>query len=229
MAKWMARRRRLAIAVGVVVVLSSNCSLSRGRTQLVHVTSTPPTAQVSLNGESVGETPVHVEVRRRDAEPVLRIEKAGFGSVEKRLDRRLSRRFIWGDLVVALLLGGVAWAGASIDSGGYGPESIGFGALWSTAVLAPPLALGSAFEFPTEVDVALRRSNGGVGSVAAAAGESVRPMVGGRSWPLRVRGELADRSEGGEGAGVRGRPWTERIGRAAERSRPPELGAEEGR
>ena len=193
MAQWMVRRRRFVIAVGMVVVLSSNCSLSRGRTQLVHVTSTPPSAQVSLNGESVGETPVHVEVRRRDAEPVLRIGKAGFGSVEKRLDRSLSRRFIWGDLVVALLLGGVAWAGASIDSGGYGPGSIGFGALWSTAILAPPLALGSAFEFPMKVDVALRRSNRGVGSVGAAARESVRPMVGGRSR-LCVRGELADPS-----------------------------------
>lgn len=218
MAKRSGRRRCLVLMM--VVALSSNCSLSRGRTQLVHVTSTPPDAQVSLNGEPVGETPMYVEVRRRDADPVLRIGKAGFESVESGLDRRLSRWFLGGDLVGALFLGGFAWAIASLDYGPSSPRSIGYGALWSTPVLAPPLVLGTAFAFPNEVEVVLERADGGGDPVGGLSGspydrcsKCVRIccvfMAG---WPTARRAPMASGSACGRygsarPASVVGRSW----------------------
>ena len=219
------RRRCVVLAMSMVVALSSNCSVSRGRTQLVHVTSTPPDAQVSLNGEPVGKTPVYVEVRRRNADPVLRIGKAGFESVESGLGRRLSRRFLWGDLVVALLLGYTGWAIATLDYVSI-PGAIGYGALWATPVLAPPLVLGSAFEFPNEVEVVLERADGGGDPVGATVGESVRPLFEARSDLLRVYERLANRAEGADGTRLRERLRVLRVGADGERGEPlPEGGA----
>ena len=61
---------------GVVMAMTmaaalSGCSLSNGRTQIVRVRSVPPDAQVWLDGERVGATPLDVEVRRRNAGPAL--------------------------------------------------------------------------------------------------------------------------------------------------------------
>lgn len=170
----------------MAAALSSNCSLSAGRTQLVHVKSTPSGAKVSLNGDSVGETPVHVRVQRRDADAVLHIEEVGFESVERRLDRRLGGWF-WGDFATALVLGSIAGLGAALDDGGFGPASIGFSALWSTAVLAPPLALGTVYEFPSEVDVFLQRIDGTVDPTAAKFWIPVWQSIGMRSDSLRIR------------------------------------------
>lgn len=217
MAKRTSRRRRLALTMGIVVALSSSCSLSRGRTQLVEVRSTPPGAQVALNGWPVGETPVHVELRRSDADPVLRVEEAGFESVERKLDRRLGGWF-WGDFSMALLLGSVAGLGAALDDGGFGPASIGFGALWSTAILAPPLALGSAYEFPDEVRVVLPRAGGsgdpgGAGDPAGAAlRKPGRPRLDVRSDPSAVRRWFAGRAEDADVVRLRERLRAVRVG-----------------
>lgn len=199
----MRRRRGVMLAVGMVVALSSNCSLSRGRTQLVEVRSVPLGAQVSLNGEPVGETPVHVEVGRRDADPVLRVGKAGFEPVEQGLDRRLAGWFLGGDIPVALLLGGLAAVGGALSSWSAG-ASIGYGGLWSTAVLAPPLALGTAFEFRNEVEIVLQRSDG-VGGAAGTARKLARPVFDVRSELLGIREGLANGGAGIDGTGLRER------------------------
>ena len=225
MAKRPGRRRCLVLTMSVVVALSSNCSLSRGRTQLVHVTSTPPDAQVLLNGGPVGETPVYVEVRRRDADPVLRIGKAGFESVESGLDRRLSGWFV-GDLVGALLLGYLGWLIAALDYGGASPRSIGYGALWSAPVLVPPLALGTAFEFPNEIEVVLERADGGGDPVGASVGEPVRPLEVGSDL-LRVHVGLANRA-GADGRRLRERLRALRVGADGERGGPLVEAAPEG-
>lgn len=188
----------------MAVALSSNCSLSAGRTQLVHVKSTPSGAKVSLNGDSVGETPVHVRVQRRDADAVLHIEEVGFESVERRLDRRLGGWF-WGDFATALVLGSIAGLGAALDDGGFGPASIGFGALWSTAVLAPPLALGTVYEFPNEVDVFLQRINGTVDPTATKFRIPVRQSIGMRSDSSRIREWLVKGKENAERTRLRKR------------------------
>ena len=189
MAKTTGRRRCLALTISLVVALSSNCSLSRGRTQLVEVRSTPPGAEVSLNGEPMGETPLVVEVRRRDAEPVLRFEKAGFEPVERELARRRSGWF-WGDFAVAAFFGGVAFFGASISSG-VGPGTAGYGALWATAFLAPPLALGTAYGFPYRVRGVLPPVDEAGEPVEANVGEPVKPLVDVHSDPFGIRERLA--------------------------------------
>lgn len=182
MAKATGRRWRLVPTLSLAVALSSNCSLSRGTTQLVAVRSTPPGAEVSLNGEPVGETPLFVEVRRRDAEPVLRFEEAGFESIERELERRRSGWF-WGDVAVAAFFGGAAFFGASISSG-VGAGTAGYGALWATAFLAPPLALGTAYGFPDRVRVVLppldETDEPAEASVGGTAGRTGRPRSPGR-------------------------------------------------
>ncbi len=84
-----ARILGLDVDPGLAAALSG-CSLSNGRTQIVRVRSVPPDAQVWLDGERVGTTPLDVEVRRRNAGPALRIEKNGFAPAERILPREIS-------------------------------------------------------------------------------------------------------------------------------------------
>lgn len=197
-----ANRTAMVLVSALSLALSSNCSLSRGTTQLVEVRSTPPGAEVTLNGEPVGETPLFVEVRRRDAEPVLRFEEAGFESVERELDRRRSGWF-WGDLTVAVFFGGVAFFGASLSSG-VGAGTAGLGALWATAFLAPPLALGTAYGFPDRVRVVLPPlDEAGEPAEASVGGTAGRPVVAGRfELPTPVIGAV------GKGASTTDTPRT---------------------
>lgn len=118
--------------------------------------------------------------------------------------------------MVALLLGYFGWAIATLDYVSI-PGSIGYGALWATPVLAPPLLLGSAFEFPKAVEVVLERADGGGDPVGATVGESVGPLFEVRSDLLRVYEGLANRAEGADGARLRERLRALRVGADGER------------
>lgn len=141
---WMA----LALAVAL-----SGCSLVNGPRQVVAVRSTPSGATVMVDGEPAGVTPVDVRVRRHNADPVLRIEKDGFEHVDRELDRGFSGLFI-GDMLLAGFFGS-----AFIFGAGTGGESagtvVGMGALGLALILGPPFAMGTPFDFATEVDVSL--------------------------------------------------------------------------
>ena len=216
MTRAIARRGWSLLAVAGVAVVVTGCSLSHGRTQLVHVRSAPPGAQVSVNGVAAGETPVHVSVRRRDAGPVLRVEKAGFAAVDRELDRGFSGWFL-AEVAVGGLLG---WVGTS--SSVSRDLATAYAALGVWAVLAPGLATGSAYRFPSGVDVMLApagRVDAGTGADAALKRplsvdlrgdpgglrswlEKWGTVAGTAGWRARMRAArdgrgMDDRSEGG--------------------------------
>lgn len=89
------KRRALAGFVGAVGVVAfcSGCATLASPTsvQRVPVTSAPPGAELFVDGDLVGVTPVTVELSRRDSEVSLRMEKDGFAPEEFRVERVLSR------------------------------------------------------------------------------------------------------------------------------------------
>ena len=78
----------MRFAVIAAVIAASGCvTLHSGTTQRIRVASTPPDAQVFLDGQLVGATPLDVTVSRRNRRPVLVVEKGGFPRHERRLRR----------------------------------------------------------------------------------------------------------------------------------------------
>ena len=76
---------------------------TNGSTQRVEVSSTPPAAEVFLDGQAVGVTPVEVVVSRRDPIPAIRIEKDGFRPSEQKL-RRSTSWWLLADVGVGVLI-----------------------------------------------------------------------------------------------------------------------------
>ena len=68
-------------ALAAAVLATANCATLyvNGTTQRIEVTSTPPGAEVFLDGEPVGTTPAEVVVSRRNRDRVIHIEKEGSG------------------------------------------------------------------------------------------------------------------------------------------------------
>ena len=184
------RTTALVAALGTV---SCATLQTNGPTQRVAVTSTPPAAEVFLDGRAVGITPVEVVVSRRNAEPVIRVEKDGFRPREQRLRRSTS----W-------------WLLSDVCSGAL----IGYSAAWITgryagaAVGGVPVALdyvtGAAYKFPSRVKVSLApvaagrmevgaRGRGGAGAASGpglGAADGVRGGARGRGGAGGASGRL---------------------------------------
>lgn len=62
-------------------------ALSRGKTQRVPATSTPPGVMVFVDGTAVGYTPINLNLARRDVH-VVRFELAGYRPVEIRITKK---------------------------------------------------------------------------------------------------------------------------------------------
>jgi hypothetical protein len=62
-------------------------TLSRGRTQHIPATSRPAGVKVLVDGTAVGETPINLELTRRDIH-VVRFELAGYRPVEIRITKK---------------------------------------------------------------------------------------------------------------------------------------------
>ena len=65
------------IALAAVLAMAGCATRKNGTTQLVRVTSTPPGAEVFLDGRSRGTTPTWIRLSRRSREPRIRIEREG--------------------------------------------------------------------------------------------------------------------------------------------------------
>ena len=206
MVKMRAFRGRTVTAMAMAAAVSG-CSLSNGRTQVVRVRSVPPDAQVWLDGEGAGATPVDVEVRRRNAEPALRIEKDGFAPVEPNLYREINGSGV-ADLVFAGVLGFVAFfAGGELGYAGAGAVAAGYTTLW----LAPVLVTGSLYSFPEEIEVSLMS--------AAGVPESAGPTAASSSMASGSVTDLVDlRARFGRGRGSDGARLRERLRAARMRS-----------
>ena len=76
-ATWRFGMRRIAVALSVVVILGGCATIMQGTTQSVGVTSNPTGATVSRNGQTVGKTPVIVDLRRKD-QHFIHVEMDGY-------------------------------------------------------------------------------------------------------------------------------------------------------
>ena len=120
----------------VVALAATGCATlqTNGSTQRIPVTSTPPAAEVLLDGQAVGVTPVEVVVSRR-AEHEIRIEKEGWRSSEQTLRRSTS----W-------------WLLADVGVGHFG-HTLGVAAGAGPVLL--DYLIGAAFRFQSRVDASL--------------------------------------------------------------------------
>ena len=148
--------RFLRTAPVVAALAATGCATlqTNGSTQRVEVSSTPPAAEVFLDGQAVGVTPVEVVVSRRDPIPAIRIEKDGFRPSEQKL-RRSTSWWLLADVGVGVLISIFALAHRQAD--GVDPH---FGHTAGVAAGAMPVVLdyltGAAFRFqPRRVDATL--------------------------------------------------------------------------
>ena len=150
-----------SIAAAVVVFAASSCMtlhgsvVRAGRGDAVHrvmVTSTPPDAQVFVDGEHVGATPVRIAVGDGDPGPVITIEKDGYRTYRHRLQRSVSA----GRIAASIGIG----AGIGILVNGalnarY--EGRGFDDRMAVGAVSPVVdwASGALSRFPDRVDARL--------------------------------------------------------------------------
>ena len=138
----------LRIVPVVVALATAGCATlqTNGSTQRVPVTSAPSGANVFVNGQVVGVTPVEIVVRRRAAEHHVRVEGGG----EQTLRRSISW-WLLADVGVGVLISVFALAHRQAD--GVEPH---FGHTLGAAAGAGPVLLdfltGAAFRFPNRVD-----------------------------------------------------------------------------
>jgi uncharacterized protein YceK len=100
-------RRFIALTL-VAASLSGCATIMHGGNQPVGFSSTPSGAQVYVDNQVVGVTPVTATLSRKD-QHVVRVEMQGYAPYEMRLNRGMSG-WVWGNL----LIGGIP--GLAIDA-----------------------------------------------------------------------------------------------------------------
>ena len=151
---------RKIIAVAVVGLTASSCmTLYGGAGHRVSVTSTPSDAQVFVDGKPAGATPVRVAVNSGDADPVITVEKDGYPTYSRRLQRSVSVGRTLGSVGIGVGLGLVATMALaavrdyeSFDAFAWAPMAVG-GLLPVTDWQS-----GALFKFPDRVDARLGSS-----------------------------------------------------------------------
>lgn len=140
------------IAVAVVVVAASSCvTLYGGAVHRVEVTSTPPGAQVFVDGEHAGATPARVTVNSGDPDLVITVEKDGYPTYSRRLQRSRSVGRIVASIATGAGLGFFTSLAINRQLDDYNPLSSAIGFFW-------PLIdsqSGALFKFPGRVDARL--------------------------------------------------------------------------
>lgn len=138
------------ITIAIIVIVSQGCATMFNRTaqRRVLVTSTPPGAEVFIDGDPVGTTPTSVVVRDSAAE--IRLESDG-QSRQVRLSRRMSP-WVWADLPAGALtglLGAVAFRCDECDL------NYVAGVFTSMAPLIVDLVTGRAMSLPSTISITL--------------------------------------------------------------------------
>lgn len=131
-----------------VVAFCCGCATLASPTsvQRVPVTSDPSGAELFVDGDLVGVTPVTVELSRRDSEVSLRMEKDGFVPEEFRVERVLSRWLLLD--VVTIMIPYIRDLGTA--------EVLGMFAGGLGTVLGLEFLTGAAFRLPESVHRDLR-------------------------------------------------------------------------
>lgn len=145
----MCRRKCRQLLPCATLLLSCACATLASPTsvQRVVVSSDPPGAQVLVNGQPAGVTPIAVELSRRDSNAIVRLEKDGFVPERRSIHRSVSR---W-------LLADVAFVAVSgsVPGGGDAGAPLARVALGVLGVLALEYVTGAAFRLPDSIDAKL--------------------------------------------------------------------------
>src|SRR6266566_2573403 len=99
----IAPRVQNAGLVATAVALCSCASIIHGAHQDVGVSSNPTGAQVSVDGQIKGTTPVVANLTRKDNH-IVRSELAGYKPYETTVTRKV-RGWVWGNIVFGGLIG----------------------------------------------------------------------------------------------------------------------------
>jgi hypothetical protein len=150
-----------------ILLLPGCATLTRNKTQRIPVTSSPTGATVFVNGIEQGVAPIQVELTRKQKGQVIRIESPGYNPAEIRLQRKMSKRKLLGNVLLGLIPAQVPtffWAQTNSEADGY----------WSGIVLFELLgaaAFGGLFTYidsggkgydliPEEILVTLTKADG---------------------------------------------------------------------
>lgn len=88
----------------LLLVASTGCaSIMHGSTQQIAVSSTPSRADVTVNGQELGVTPVVANLARKDTHTIA-IRLAGYEDYEITLTRSVSG-WVWGNIVFGGIIG----------------------------------------------------------------------------------------------------------------------------
>ena len=120
--------------VGAAGLICSCASIIHGAHQDVGISSSPTAAQVSVDGQVKGTTPIVANLTRKDNH-IVKIELAGYKPFETTLTRKVSG-WVWGNIVIGGLIG---LAVDAISGGLYNltPEQVSAALLAGTAHIAP--------------------------------------------------------------------------------------------
>jgi len=137
------------MVMALVVLCTPGCaSVVHGRTQLIAITSEPSGADVFLDEQQVGVTPLQLDVSRRPPH-VLRFEKEGFAAQNIALKRGTS----------ALLIADVAYAANPMAAQGLDDPSQWPGLIVQALafLIGIDYLTGAAFTLPAAINATLQR------------------------------------------------------------------------
>jgi len=131
----------VVIALAALALFAGGCaSIVKGTTQAIPVSSDPMGAQVKLDGNLVGQTPVKVEVKRK-SDHLLTIEKPGYQVESVAITRNIGGA-VFGNIIAGGLIG---WGVDAISGAQYNltPATINVALRVNTTAAAPESATKS--------------------------------------------------------------------------------------
>ena len=93
----------IILTAGLLFALQACGTIIHGTTQQVAISSNPGNASVTINGLSMGQTPMLIDLKRKDTH-FVKIELPGYAPYETFLSRQVSG-WIWGNIVFGGLIG----------------------------------------------------------------------------------------------------------------------------
>jgi hypothetical protein len=92
------------ITISVLLLFTQACgTIMQGSTQQVGISSNPSNASVTINGQNHGNTPMIIDLKRKDSH-MVRIQLEGYQPYETSLTRSTSG-WVWGNIVFGGLIG----------------------------------------------------------------------------------------------------------------------------
>ena len=97
------KRALVGTALGSLLALLGCATIMHQTTQEVGISSTPTKAKVTVDSQVQGETPVVVELKRKNSH-IVRLELEGYEPFEATFTRKVSG-WVWGNLLFGGLIG----------------------------------------------------------------------------------------------------------------------------